>query len=105
MYQPKDVEIYGQAPALCYLIALEDATDGVVMIDYYFQETANSTLENPGEVFTALRNGLQESLKKKPEESVQDGMPALIWQLNKNAAAALFYSQDGTPMLTYMFSR
>ena len=105
MYQSKDVEIYGQTPALCYLIALEDATDGVVMIDYYFQETADSTLENPGEVFTALRNGLQESLKKKPEESVQDGMPALIWQLNKNAAAALFYSQDGTPMLTYMFSR
>ena len=105
MYQPKDVEIYGQTPALCGLIALEDATDGVVMIDYYFQETADSTLENPGEVFTALRNGLQESLKKKPEESVQDGMLALIWQLNKNAAAALFYAQDGTPMLIYMFSR
>ena len=104
-FRPKVTEIFGQTPAYCMLMSIQDTEPGPVTTAYYFREPAGGTFENPGEVFTAIRDGLNASLKKKPEESVQDGMPALIWQLNKNAAAALFYSQDGTPMLTYMFSR
>ena len=59
----------------------------------------------PKEVFTAIRDGLNASLKKKPEETVQDGLPALLWPLNKNVAAVLSYAGDGAPGLMYIFAR
>lgn len=104
-FQPKVTEIFGQTPAYCMLLSVQDAEPGPVTTAYYFREPAGGTFENPGEVFTAIRDGLNASLKKEPEETVQDGLPALLWPLNKNVAAGLSYAGDGAPVLMYIFAR
>lgn len=104
-FRPKVAEIFGQTPAYCMLMSIQDAEPGPVTTAYYFREPAGGTFENPGEVFTAIRDGLNASLKKKPEETVQDGLPALLWPLNKNVAAVLSYAGDGAPGLMYIFAR
>lgn len=105
MFQPKVTEIFGQTPAYCMLLSIQDTEPGPVTTAYYFREPAGGTFENPGEVFTAIRDGLKKSLKKEPEETVQDGLPALLWPLNKNVAAVLSYAGDGAPGLMYIFAR
>ena len=104
-FQPKVTEIFGQTPAYCMLMSIQDAEPGPVTTAYYFREPAGGTFENPGEVFTAIRDELKKSLKKEPEETVQDGLPALLWPLNKNVAAGLSYAGDGAPGLMYIFAR
>ena len=104
-FRPKVAEIFGQTPAYCMLMSIQDAEPGPVTTAYYFREPAGGTFENPGEVFTAIRDGLKKSLKKEPEETVQDGLPALLWPLNKNVAAVLSYAGDGAPGLMYIFAR
>lgn len=104
-FQPKVTEIFGQAPAYCMLLSVQDSEPGPVTTAYYFREPAGGTFENPGEVFTAIRDGLKGLLKKEPEETVQDGLPALLWQLNKNVAAGLSYAGDGAPVLMYIFAK
>ncbi len=105
MFRPKVAEIFGQTPVYCMLLSIQDAEPGPVTTAYYFREPAGGTFENPGEVFTAIRNGLKGLLKKEPEETVQDGLPALLWPLNKNVAAVLSYAQDSAPGLMYIFAR
>ena len=105
MFQPKVAEIFGQTPAYCMLLSIQDTEPGPVTTAYYFREPAGGTFENPGEVFTAIRDELKKSLKKEPEETVQDGLPALLWPLNKNVAAVLSYAGDGAPGLMYIFAR
>ena len=104
-FRPKVAEIFGQTPAYCMLLSIQDAEPGPVTTAYYFREPAGGTFENPGEVFTAIRDGLKGLLKKEPEETVQDGLPALLWPLNKNVAAVLSYAGDGAPGLMYIFAR
>ena len=104
-FQPKVTKIFGQTPAYCMLLSVQDAEPGPVTTAYYFREPAGGTFENPGEVFTAIRDELKKSLKKEPEETVQDGLPALLWPLNKNVAAVLSYAGDGAPGLMYIFAR
>ena len=104
-FRPKVAEIFGQTPAYCMLMSIQDAEPGPVTTAYYFREPAGGTFENPGEVFTAIRDELKKSLKKEPEETVQDGLPALLWPLNKNVAAVLSYAGDGAPGLMYIFAR
>lgn len=104
-FRPKVTEIFGQTPAYCMLMSIQDAEPGPVTTAYYFREPAGGTFENPGEVFTAIRDELKKSLKKEPEETVQDGLPALLWPLNKNVAAVLSYAGDGAPGLMYIFAR
>ena len=104
-FRPKVTEIFGQTPAYCMLMSIQDAEPGPVTTAYYFREPAGGTFENPGEVFTAIRDGLNASLKKEPEETVQDGLPALLWPLNKNVAAVLSYAGDGAPGLMNIFAR
>ena len=105
MFKPKVTEIFGQTPAYCMLLSIQDTEPGPVTTAYYFREPAGGTFENPGEVFTAIRDGLKGLLKKEPEEMVQDGLPALLWPLNKNVAAVLSYAGDGAPGLMYIFAR
>ena len=104
-FRPKVTEIFGQTPAYCMLMSIQDAEPGPVTTAYYFREPAGGTFENPGEVFTAIRDELKKSLKKEPEETVQVGLPALLWPLNKNVAAVLSYAGDGAPGLMYIFAR
>ena len=104
-FRPKVAEIFGQTPAYCMLMSIQDTEPGPVTTAYYFREPAGGTFENPGEVFTAIRDELKKSLKKEPEETVQDGLPALLWPLNKNVAAVLSYAGDGAPGLMYIFAR
>ena len=104
-FQPKVTEIFGQTPAYCMLLSVQDAEPGPVTTAYYFREPAGGTFENPGEVFTAIRDELKKSLKKEPEETVQDGLPALLWPLNKNVAAVLSYAGDGAPGFMYIFAK
>ena len=104
-FRPKVTEIFGQTPAYCMLMSIQDAEPGPVTTAYYFREPAGGTFEKPGEVFTAIRDGLKGLLKKEPEETVQDGLPALLWPLNKNVAAVLSYAGDGAPGLMYIFAR
>ena len=104
-FRPKVAEIFGQTPAYCMLMSIQDAEPGPVTTAYYFREPAGGTFENPGEVFTAIRDELKKSLKKEPEETVQEGLPALLWPLNKNVAAVLSYAGDGAPGLMYIFAR
>ena len=98
------VEIF-EHQAIISTLGITEGSPRNVQIIHFFTEPNGGTMENPGEVFTALRNGLQESLKKKPEETVQDGLPALLWPLNKNVAAVLSYAGDGAPGLMYIFAR
>ena len=58
-FLPKVTEIFGQTPAYCMLMSIQDAEPGPVTTAYYFREPAGGTFENPGEVFTALRDGLK----------------------------------------------
>ena len=96
------VEIF-EHQAIVSTLGITEGSPRNVQIIHFFTEPNGGTMENPGEVFTDLRNKLTEALGKEPTELKVEGSSAWTWELNRQVNAFLSYYPGGIPILTYAY--